>query len=303
MERIRIATRRSSLAQVQARSVGGRLAEFAPGMVVDYVGITTEGDRNQSPRLASAGGKSSFVKALETALLEGRADIAVHSMKDVGAAVAAPFAVKTFGPRADVRDALVTRQGAASLADLPAGARVATSSLRRRALLAALRRDLDIVPIRGNVDTRLRRLDNGACDALLLASAGLDRLQQGARIDQRIDPSALPPAPGQGALAVQFLAERSDVAELIATGVQADVERCVSAERALALRLGADCAMPLAALCTPDGQGGLRLIGVAAEPSGERLLRIEASGAEPQALAADVAERLVALGVQQLLVA
>jgi hydroxymethylbilane synthase len=305
LKRIRIATRRSRLALVQARSVGARLAEMSPGAQVDYVGITTEGDRNQSRSLVSlmerAGGKQSFVKALETALIEDRADLAVHSMKDVGAVVAEPFAVRAFGARADVRDALVTPGGDASLAALPTGAVVGTSSLRRRALLAALRRDLKIVPLRGNVDTRLRRLHAGDCDALLLASAGLDRLGVGERIDQRVDPIVLPPAPGQGALAVQFVAGREDVAALIEPGALADVERCVSAERTLARGLGADCAMPFGALCTVLDGGTLHLAAVAAQPDGERVLRAAASGSEPQALAERVAAQLDALGVRELL--
>ncbi len=301
MERIRIATRRSRLALTQARAVGERLAQLAPGVGVDYVGITTEGDRNQSPSLADAGGKSSFVKALETALLEDRADMAVHSMKDVGAVVAEPFVVRTFGARADARDALVTRDGDASLAEMPAGTVVGTSSLRRRALLCAMRGDLDVVPLRGNVDTRLRRLQEGDCDALLLACAGLDRLGLGERIDQRVDAAVLPPAPGQGALAVQFIAGRDDVAALIEPGTLRDVECCVGAERELARRLGADCAMPLGAICSVREGDELHLIAVAAQPNGERLLRVEARGSEPLALAERAAVRLEALGVRELL--
>lgn len=303
MHRIRIATRRSRLALVQAQSVADALRRSAPELQAELVGITTRGDRDRSPTLAAAGGKDSFVKALEEALADHRADIAVHSMKDVGVAQHEAFALAPFGARADVRDALVTRGGGASLAELPPGARIGTSSLRRRAFVAALRRDCETVPLRGNVDTRLERLDAGACDALLLACAGLDRLGRGARIDQRIDPRALLPAPCQGALAVQCLAERGDVRDLIRTGVRQDTARCIAAERALTRALGADCAMPLGALCTPEEPAGrrLRLRAVVADAGGERVLRAEAAGDAPEALAARVAERLAALGAERLL--
>ena len=304
MHRIRIATRRSRLAMVQAQSVADALRLSAPDLHVELVGITTRGDRDRSPMLAAAGGKDSFVKALEEALAENRADLAVHSMKDVGVATANAdaFALMPFGARADVRDALVTRTGGASLATLPPGTRIGTSSLRRQAFVAALRRDCETLPLRGNVDTRLKRLDVGDCDALLLACAGLDRLQRSARIDQRVDPGALLPAPCQGALAVQCLAERDDVCALLRTGIQQDTARCIAAERALTRALGADCAMPLGALCTvEESSGHLRLRAAVADAQGERVLRAEAVGSVPEELAERVAARLVALGAERLL--
>lgn len=300
MRRIRIATRRSRLAMTQAEFVASRLRAAEPSLRVELLGVTSQGDRDQSPSLAQAGGKSSFVGALEEAVRDGRADLAVHSMKDVAVRVPDGFALHAFGPRADARDALVVNGAAASLAALPAGARIGTASIRRRALLLTLRRDLEVVPVRGNVDTRLERLRAGGYDALLLACAGLDRLGLGGRIGQRVDEEVLVPAPGQGALAVEFLAEREDLATLVRTGVDGWVERAVSAERQVTRRLGADCAMPFGAHCVVR-DGVMKLTTVAAEPDGKRLLRVELIGDDPVALGDDAAARLRKLGVGDLL--
>ena len=288
----------------QAEFVASRLKAHAPGLAVELVGLTSQGDRDQSPSLAQAGGKSSFVGALEEAVRDGRADVAVHSMKDVAVRVPDGFALHTFGPRADVRDALVlngsVHASAATLTGLPSGARVGTASIRRRALLLTLRRDLEVVPVRGNVDTRLKRLDAGGYGALLLACAGLDRLGLSARIGQRVDADILVPAPGQGALAVEYLAEREDVDALIRPGMDSEVERAVAAERQVTRRLGADCAMPFGAYCTVR-EGELRLTTVAAAVDGTRMLRVELAGDDPVALGDDAAERLRKLGVDDLL--
>lgn len=284
----------------QAEFVASRLRAAEPSLRVELLGVTSQGDRDQSPSLAQAGGKSSFVGALEEAVRDGRADLAVHSMKDVAVRVPDGFALHAFGPRADARDALVVNGAAASLAALPAGARIGTASIRRRALLLTLRRDLEVVPVRGNVDTRLERLRAGGYDALLLACAGLDRLGLGGRIGQRVDEEVLVPAPGQGALAVEFLAEREDLATLVRTGVDGGVERAVSAERQVTRRLGADCAMPFGAHCVVR-DGVMKLTTVAAEPDGKRLLRVELIGDDPVALGDDAAARLRKLGVGDLL--
>ena len=303
MERIRIATRRSRLALAQADAVASRLRQIDSRLDTERVEITTRGDesaRGDQPVL----GKGSFIEALEQALLDGRADIAVHSMKDVPAALPVAFALAAFGPRADVRDALVTREGHATLAELPARARLGTSSLRRRALLASVDRALDVVPLRGNVDTRLRRLDDGDFDALVLACAGLDRLGLDDRIDQRIDAGLLVPAPGQGAIAVEYRADRRDVGCLIGQGTVEAVERCVATERRLTSRLGADCAMPFGAICTStdmDDRATLRMTATVADAAGERLLRVEVAGNDPLALGDESARRLEALGVAELL--
>ena len=305
MERLRIATRRSRLALAQADAVAARLREIAPGLETERVEVTTRGDLSSAAD-QPVSSKGAFIDALESALLDGRADIAVHSMKDVPAALDEQFALCAFGPRADVRDALVARSHGATLGDLPPRARLGTSSLRRRAMLAALDGALDVAPVRGNVETRLGRLDAGDFDALVLACAGLARLGLEVRIGQRISPQVLVPAPGQGAIAVQYAADRPALRELIGRGVVQTVERCVAAERRLTQRLGADCAMPVGATCTRacTREGAtLRLLAAVAAPNGERLLRVQCTGADPLALGDDAASRLEALGVAELLAA
>ena len=305
MDKIRIATRRSPLALQQANLVADQLQALGQ-LATELVPLNTRGDRQRTQGAdVPVGGKGSFTEALEDALLEGRADLAVHSMKDMPATLSDRFAISTFGQRADARDALVAKQGG-TLATLPEAARVGTSSLRRGVLLAQLRRDLRIVPLRGNVGTRLRRLQEEKLDAVLLACAGLDRLGLSARIDQRIDADTLVPAPGQGALAVEYVAEREDVQTLVAAGVDAELERQVAAEREVLRRLGADCATPFAAHCTPandpskPADSSLRLVAIAADATGQQLLRVELSGNDPLALGAEAATRLTALGCQQL---
>ena len=303
MDRIRIATRRSALAMAQANLVAKRLRTLWH-LPCDLVPLDTRGDRQRrSGADVTVGGKGSFTEALEEALLADRADIGVHSMKDVPVTLPDGFALHTFGQRADPRDALIVRQGSGGLATLPVAARVGTSSARRRALLANLRADLQVTPLRGNVDTRLRRLQEGEFDAVLLACAGLDRLHLSARIDQRLDADVLVPAPSQGALAVECVADREDVRSLIAAGMDAEVERQVSAEREVVRCLDADCAAPFAAHCAPTKHPeshSLRLLAVATDAAGERLLRVETTGNDPIALGADAAARLTALGFQSL---
>lgn len=313
MERVRIATRRSPLAQVQANHVAQRLRQLAgaehgrtTALQADLVLLNTQGDRQRAKGGdMPVGGKGSFTEALEQALLEGQADMAVHSMKDVPAALSDRFVISTFGQRADARDALVTNAGHGTLAALPPAARIGTSSARRRALLRHLRHDLRVAPLRGNVNTRLRRLREGEFDAVLLACAGLDRLGLAAQIDQRIEADVLVPSPGQGAIAVQYLREREDVRALIATGVDAQLQRQVTVERQLVRRLGADCASPFGAHCTAasdasGSNGALRLVAVASDVAGEQLLRVELAGEDPVALGDEAAARLTALGFQRL---
>ena len=287
------------MALAQARAVAKQLRAAAPSIEAELVEVSTQGDRQSAAGAAVS--KGAFVDALEEALGSGQADIAVHSMKDVPATLADDFALAAFGPRADAREALVAPVGAPgrSLGDLAPGTRVGTSSARRRALLASINRGLAFEPVRGNVDTRLRRLD-GDCDVLLLACAGLDRLDLGGRIAQRIDCDVLVPAPGQGALAVEYLAERQDVAALVAAGVAPEVSRDVAAERRLVACLEADCAMPLGVHCMGRGDE-VRLVAAAADAEGERLLRIELVGDDAAALADDAAQRLLKLGVRDLL--
>ena len=284
---------------VQTRSVAQTLRKHDPSLVVELVPVQTQGDIDKT---APVTGKGVFIDALRDAITQGRAELAVHSMKDVPATAPDSLALQTFGRRADVRDALIVREDARgrSLVDLPPDTVVGTSSIRRRALLATLVRGIATMPLRGNVDTRLRRLDEGVCDALLLASAGLDRLGLGARIAQRIDPDVLVPAPGQGALAVEFNARDDELKERLHGGIHGDVEDCVRAERELTRRLGADCAVPLGAHCVRDANV-LRMTAVVAATDGTRLLRVELAGDDPIELAADAADRLERLGARALL--
>lgn len=295
---VRIATRKSALALWQARRVADELARHHPGLEVELVGLVTEGDRNREPSLAKSGGKGLFVNALEEALADGRADVAVHSMKDVPSHLSESFALTTFGGRADPRDALVSA-GGTPIGDLPSGAAVGTSSARRRALLGRLRRDLDIRPLRGNVDTRLAAVEAGRVDAAVLACAGLDRLGKADRIAQRLPPGTMTPAPGQGALGVEYLAERADVAELLAPGVEAPVQACVMAERRVTAALGGDCGVPVGVHCAAEGPS-FRLWAVLFDAEGERELRVELAGAEPAALGDEAGRRLFRGGAGEL---
>jgi hydroxymethylbilane synthase len=293
-----IATRESPLALWQAEFIRERLLEARPGLSVELLGMTTRGDRWLQAPLAEAGGKGLFIKELEEAILAGRADIAVHSMKDVPAELPAGFALPLIGYRADVRDALVTRLGG-SLEDLPAGAVVGSSSLRRRAMLLSRRPDLDVRPVRGNVGTRLAKLDAGEYDALLLAAAGLDRLGLAERISERLPVAVSLPAPGQGALGVECHEDATELLEVLGTLTDSNAMTCVTAERAVSAGIGADCSTPLGAHAVLDG-AELRLEARLAAADGSRVLRAQASGADPLALGARVAQALLDQGAAGL---
>ena len=307
MPALRIATRRSPLALIQANFVAAKLRESDPTLEVELLEVATRGDIDQSASLVRSGdqdgqpGKGVFIDSLRDALLDGRADLAAHSMKDVPLATADGLALTTFGPRADPRDALVPSPGSSirDLYDLAPGAKVATVSIRRRALLKSVLRDVEVVPVRGNVGTRLKRLDEGRCDALLLAAAGLDRLGLDGRIAQRLATDTFVPAPGQGALAVEYPATRSDVRDRIGRAVDPLAERCVVAEREVARVIGADCALPLGVHCVADAK--LRLTAFAADDDAARVLRVSLAGDDPLALGGEVARRLDALGARELL--
>ncbi len=305
MPTLRIATRRSPLALIQANYVADRLRETNPTLDVELLEVATRGDIDQSASLVRSGdggpGKGVFIDSLRDALLDSRADLATHSMKDVPVTIPDGIELTTFGPRADPRDALVAPADSRirDLYDLQPGARVATVSIRRQALLKSLLRDIEITPVRGNVGTRLKRLDEGRYDALLLAAAGLERLGIGDRATQRFAPATFVPAPGQGALAVEYLTARPDVRELLSGSVDADTERCVVAERELARAIGADCAMPLGVHCVVDGT--LCLTAFAADANANRVLRVSMAGAEPVELGNQAAARLEAMGGRELL--
>lgn len=301
MTALRVATRASELALAQARQVAG-LLERALGRRVELLPLKTEGDRLVSVSLAKQGGKGLFVKEIEDALLDGRADFAVHSAKDLPAVLPAELALVAFPERADPRDALVGRERGATLATLRAGARVGTGSLRRAAQLRARRPDLEIAPLRGNVPTRLRKLASQELDAVVLACAGLERLALAARIDERLAPEIMLPAVGQGVLAVEARRD-GELARAAAAITHRATEDRVTAERAVLTRLGADCNVPLAAYAELTARGTLHLRALLAASDGARCLRTEVEGPPAQAaqLGARAAEALLRGGGEALL--
>ncbi len=301
--RIVIATRESLLALWQARHVESRLRALYPRLDVNILGMTTEGDRKQGSSLAKIGGKGLFVKELEWALEDGRADIAVHSLKDVPMQVPEGFALGAILARADPRDALVSNRFA-SLAALPQGARVGTSSLRRESQLRARFPHFVIEPLRGNVQTRLRKLDEGQYDAIILAAAGLQRLGLEDRIRAVIAPEDMLPAVGQGALAIECRSDRADVLALLKPLHDETTAACVSAERALSRSLAGSCNVPLAGYAQIDG-AGLHLRGYVGAPDGTRHVsaQVEGKAADAEALGLSLAERLREQGADRILAA
>ncbi|HEX5959780.1 MAG TPA: hydroxymethylbilane synthase [Rhodanobacteraceae bacterium] len=297
---LRIATRKSPLALWQAGHVARRLRDAHPDIAVELVPMTTRGDEVLDRSLAAIGGKGLFLKELEIALAEGSADLAVHSLKDVPAQLDARFVLAAILARADCADAFVSNDFA-SLDALPRGAKVGTSSLRRAAQLRARRPDLGIADLRGNVGTRLARLDRGDYAAIVLAVAGLERMGLGARVRARLAPPAWLPAPGQAAIAVETRAGDARVIESVKVLDDAATRRGVAAERALNAALGGDCSMPLGAWCEALADGAMRLHGLLGDASDGRLLRAEAEGGDAAALGVEVAQRLRDQGAGVLL--
>ncbi|HOA94162.1 MAG TPA: hydroxymethylbilane synthase [Quisquiliibacterium sp.] len=300
--RLVIASRESRLAMWQARHVQSRLRALYPDCAVEILGMTTEGDRVLDRALSEIGGKGLFTKELEVAILDGRADLAVHSLKDVPMQLAAPFALSAVMVREDPRDAFVSTRHA-SLEAMPAGAVVGTSSLRRAAQIRRRLPHLEVRPLRGNLDTRLAKLDRGEYDAIVLAAAGLKRLGLADRIRALIPESLSLPAAGQGALGIETLAARTDVAAWIAPLAHAPTWQQVSAERAVSRVLGGSCRVPLAAYCVPTPEGGLHLRACIASLDGGTLLEADARCAVTDLAGADalgvgVAQALIAQGAQ-----
>ncbi|HET7556920.1 MAG TPA: hydroxymethylbilane synthase [Rhodanobacteraceae bacterium] len=287
---VRIATRKSPLALWQAQHVSARLRALHPDLQVEVVPLSTRGDEVLDRSLAAIGGKGLFLKELEIALAEHRADIAVHSLKDMPANLEPGFAIGAVLARADCADAFVSNDFD-SLDALPQGARVGTSSLRRAAQLRARRSDLEIADLRGNVGTRLAKLDAGDYDAIVLAAAGLQRLELDARIRARLAPPEWLPAPGQGAIAVETRADDPRTVALLSPLEDAATRRTTAAERALNAALGGDCTLPLGAWCEIPG-ASLRLHGMLGDARNGHVLRAEARGDDPQALGNEVARLL-----------
>jgi hydroxymethylbilane synthase len=297
--KVRIGTRGSRLALVQAESVAAGLR--ARGAAVEIVPIRTSGDQLAQVALADFGGKALFIKEVEDALLAGQVDVAVHSLKDMPAALPAGLTLAAFPPREDPADALVTRDGS-RLADLPPGARVGTSSLRRRVLLRRLRPDLRDEPIRGNVDTRLQRLAEGRYDALVIARAGLLRLGITPAGATRLPVEEFLPAAGQGILGVEARAGEAGLLELLATLDHTETRIQADAERAFLLRLGAGCHTPVAGFARLDG-AALSVAGLVASEDGATVLTGTVSGAPSaaRALGEKLADELLARGAGALL--
>ena len=296
-----IASRESLLALWQAQHVQAKARELYPELVVSILGMTTTGDQILDTPLAKIGGKGLFVKELEVAMQEGRADIAVHSMKDVPMNLPEGFTLAAIGEREDPRDALVSNDYK-QLADLPAGAVVGTSSLRRHALLKAHYPHLTIAPLRGNVQTRLRKLDEGQYAAIVLAAAGLKRLGLSARIASTLAPSESLPAVGQGAIGIECLADRADLLELMAPLNHPDTAACVIAERAMSRRLAGSCQTPLGGYAQMlDGQ--LSLSGFVADLDGRRFVQATLTGSpvDAEKIGVALAEDLLAQGAGKIL--
>ena len=299
MKRLAIATRRSRLALWQAEHVKQRLEALHPGLRIELLPITTRGDELIDQRLDQAGGKGLFVKELENALADGRADIAVHSMKDVPADVPAGFELAVMLAREDARDAFVSNRYA-SLESLPTGAVVGTSSLRRSAQILERYPALEMRLLRGNVETRIAKLDRGDYDAVVLAVAGLTRLGLASRIRTQLALELSLPAPGQGALGIETLADRLELRSLLARLADRSTALCVRAERAVSRELGGSCTIPLAAYAEAQG-ARLRLRALVASIDGRRVARAQAEGDDPEILGAKVAGELRQRGADEIL--
>lgn len=300
-QQLRIATRESPLALWQAEHVAGLLERAHPGLRVELVRMTTQGDRILDAPLAKIGGKGLFVKELEQSLLEGRTDIAVHSMKDVPVELPPGLHLPVVLEREQPCDAFVSNRYR-HLDDLPEGARLGTSSLRRQAQLQARRPDLRIVSLRGNVGTRLRKLDDGEYDAIILACAGLMRLGLEDRIRDRLGPDICLPAIGQGAIGIECRANDARINALIAVLDHVPTHVCVSAERALNARLDGGCQVPIAAHAVLT-DGRLHLDALVGRPDGKEVIRVagDAASADAVALGTRLAEDLLARGAAAIL--
>ena len=297
MNSITIATRESPLALWQAHFVEAELKGHHPGIEVKLLGMTSRGDQLLDKPLYKVGGKGLFVKELETALLDERADIAVHSMKDVPMELPPGLTLGVICEREDPRDALV---GVTSFDDLPEGARLGTSSLRRSCQVMQKRPDLQIGFLRGNVNTRLAKLDAGGFDAIILACAGLKRLGFDDRIGAAIDEDFLLPAGGQGAVGIEYRETDSRVAELLAPLAHEETSRRVIAERTVVRRLDGGCDVPIASFAVAEGDS-LWLRARVGSPDGKTVIVSESRGSEPEALGLEVADALIAKGAAEIL--
>ncbi|MHB8622174.1 MAG: hydroxymethylbilane synthase [Sulfuricaulis sp.] len=301
MKSLRLGTRKSQLALWQAQFVRTALLRHHPGLNVELITITTEGDRILDRSLAQVGGKGLFIKELEQGLLENRIDLAVHSLKDVTATLPPGLHLASVCERDDPRDAFVSNRYA-TFASLPSGARVGTSSLRRQCQLRHARPQLEIATLRGNVNTRLAKLDAGEFDAIILAAAGLKRLEMEFRIRERLDPNLSLPAVGQGAICIECRLNDAATNGLLAPLNHRATQLCVQAERAMNAQLEGGCQVPIGGFAELHGET-LYLRGLVGEPDGARLLRADIRGPVMQAeqLGAQLARILLAQGAKAIL--
>ncbi len=300
-KRLVIATRESALAMWQARFIQSRLQTLYPDSSIEILGMTTTGDQILDSPLSRIGGKGLFVKELEQALLDGRADIAVHSMKDVPMNLPDDFLLAAIGKREDPRDAFVSNHFR-SIEDLPASSIVGTSSLRRQSQLKARFPHLNIISLRGNLQTRLRKLDENQYSAIILAAAGLIRLGMGNRITQYIDVSDSIPAVGQGALGIEINAKRTDLLQVLLPLNHSETADCVNAERAMSRALAGSCTVPLGAFAEKSSDL-FKITGFVASVDGVEMLRetIESTSITPETLGKLLAEKLISRGADKIL--
>ena len=296
--KIRIATRKSTLALWQANFVADALAALPNVTQVDLVPLTTRGDEVLDRSLQKIGGKGLFIKELEVAMEAGDADIAVHSMKDVPADMPQGFCIAAVLERANPADALVGK----SLADLKQGARIGSSSLRRQAQLLALRPDIRVEPLRGNVNTRLKKLEDGEYDAIVLACAGLERLGLESKISETFLPEQMLPAAAQGVIGIECSNDRTELLQVLSTLNHETTATTTTAERAVAAHLNADCQSPVATFGVIKGST-LSLEAMVASPDGRTIIREQVSGSidEPELLGANLASKLQHMGAGELL--
>jgi len=304
IEKITIGTRGSQLALWQTNWVKSQLQHYHTGLKVEITVISTKGDRVLDVSLPKLGeqGKGLFTKELEDAIFERRVDLAVHSLKDLPTELPEGLRIGAICEREDVRDALVARKPINSFSELPEKAVIGTSSLRRQAQLWAVRRDLAIEPIRGNVDTRLRKLDEGRYDAIVLAAAGLNRLGHGDRITERLSEDLVLPAVGQGALAIETREDDTEVNHIVQSLEHSPTRLCCSAERAFLKGLGGGCLVPIAAHATINSSE-MTLNGLVASPDGAKVLRGRQSGPSqaPDTIGQELAKEMLERGADKLL--
>ena len=297
-----IATRKSPMAMWQAQHIKQRLQSFHPELNIDILGVSTSGDRDKHTPLIELGGKNVFVKEIQQQLLDGNADIAVHCVKDMSAHNVTGLQLAVICERDDARDAFVSNQYD-RLDDLPHGASIGTGSPRRESMLKALRPDINIKPIRGNVDTRLKKLDDGEYDAIMLSAAGLTRMNLAHRIKYLFQPQQMIPAIGQGALGIECRSADIDNQEIISVLDHTPSHLCVAAERAVNQRLCGDCHTPLGAYATLNDNDELHVIAMVGNSDGSIILRSQQQGSAENAphLGIGVADDLIAQGAHDML--